>query len=241
MAPLLTADCTNSEMYRQPLSGTISWLQCQECEHIFTDGYYTEEALAVVFKGVADNQKPGKNVENNRLISARMIEKVLPFKNSGVWIDVGFGNGSLLMTADEFGFDAVGLDLRESTVIGMKLLGFEVYQRDLTGFDGDRPVAVVSMADVLEHTPFPKEVLRAAHRLLEPGGALFLSMPNADSPIWKMATRQNANPYWGELEHYHNFGRARLYRLLEEVGFNVRRYGISQRYRMCMEVVATRA
>ena len=73
---------------------------------------------------------------------------------------------------------------------------------------------------------------------MEPGGVLFVSMPNADSMLWNIATQQNSNPYWGELEHYHNFGRTRLYDVLQETGFTPVRYGISERYRMCMEVVA---
>jgi protein O-GlcNAc transferase len=50
----------------------------------------------------------------------------------------------------------------------------------------------------------------------------------------------NANPYWGEIEHYHNFSRARLYTLLEEFAFKPQSYGISERYRACMEVIATK-
>jgi hypothetical protein len=49
------------------------------------------------------------------------------------------------------------------------------------------------------------------------------------------------NPYWGEIEHYHNFGRRRLYALLEEHGFEPARYGVSFRYRACMEVIARRS
>jgi 2-polyprenyl-3-methyl-5-hydroxy-6-metoxy-1,4-benzoquinol methylase len=37
------------------------------------------------------------------------------------------------------------------------------------------------MADVLEHMPFPKTGLAAAHRLRRPDGVLFLSMPNMDN------------------------------------------------------------
>jgi hypothetical protein len=52
--------------------------------------------------------------------------------------------------------------------------------------------------------------------------------------------RERKNPYWGELEHLHNFGRRRLYALLEETGFCPVRYGVSQRYLASMEVVARR-
>jgi SAM-dependent methyltransferase len=123
----------------------------------------------------------------------------------------------------------------------MREAGYEAHAIALEEF---RPAAapdVVSMADVLEHMPFPRRALRRAAELLAPGGLLFLSMPNADSFVWQASTRAGANPYWGEIEHYHNFGRKRLTELLGECGFEVRRYGISLRYRMCMELVAAAA
>ena len=59
----------------------------------------------------------GYQIEEQRYISARIIEKVLPFKSDGIWLDVGFGNGSLLFTADEFGFEPIGVDLRKDGVV----------------------------------------------------------------------------------------------------------------------------
>ena len=51
---------------------------------------------------------------------------------------------------------------------------------------------------------------------------------------------QYLNLYLGELEHYHNFSKSRLYSLLAECGFEAVRYGISERYRVCMVVIALR-
>lgn len=234
----VTGGCANHHSYDPRLSPQIRWMRCADCTHSFAEGYYTDAALEVLFSKTQDNQTVGAGLEQNREVSARMIEKVLPYRQDGVWLDVGCGNGSLLFTAAEFGFDPVGLDLRPQTVAGMNALGVECHQQDITAFQYNRPISVVSMADVLEHTHYPKACLEATHSLMEPGGVLFVSMPNADSMLWNIATQQNSNPYWGELEHYHNFGRTRLYDVLQETGFTPVRYGISERYRMCMEVIA---
>jgi protein O-GlcNAc transferase len=101
-------------------------------------------------------------------------------------------------------------------------------------------MSVISMADVLEHIPFPRPALETAHRLLKPRGVLFLSMPNIESFVWLALDEAGTNPYWGELEHYHNFGRTRLYTLLRETGFSPVHYTISHRYRAGMEVIAIR-
>ncbi len=62
-----------------------------------------------------------------------------------------------------------------------------------------------------------------------------------DSFLWKVLTEENINPYWIEIEHYHNFGRELLFSLLVEHGFNPITYSISQRYRIGMEVIATKS
>lgn len=122
----------------------------------------------------------------------------------------------------------------------LKSLGFEAHCSDLVSLDHDGRYSVLSMADVLEHMPYPKEGLAAADRLLGPDGVLFVSMPNSESTVWQLLDRARQNPYWGEIEHFHNFSRSRLYALLDEFDFAPREYHVSRRYRACMEVIATR-
>src|ERR1700730_18813914 len=94
------------------------------------------------------------------------------------------------------------------------------------------------MADVFEHIPIPKVALVAAHRLLAQNGVFFLSMPNMDSMVCRLLHANGVNPYSGEIEHYHNFSRSSLYALLKSHGFWPAEYSVSERYRMCMEVIA---
>jgi SAM-dependent methyltransferase len=233
-------DCSNHPLYTPAIPKQIFWLRCQACGHVFTDGYFGQDACAVIFQKTNPEQQPSYAFEQYRAISARMVDKVARYQSAGRWLDVGFGNGSLLFTASEWGFLPVGLDLRPSSVEVMTQLGFECHCQDISTFQVGQPHAVISMADVLEHMPFPIEGLKAAHRLLQPEGILFLSMPAFGSPTWRFLDVQNANPYWGELEHYHNFSRERLYDLLGSSGFKAIHYGISERYRVCMEVIARR-
>ncbi len=238
MTDAAIGNCSRHPLFHPSLSETIRWKRCQACTHVFTEGYYTDEACRIIFSKTNENQQVGVNIEQTRGISARMIEKVLPFVSSGPWLDVGFGNGSLLFTAQEYGFKPIGLDLREDNVRRMQEFGVEAHCVDVSRLQLTGDCAVISMADVLEHIPFPKDALIAAQRLLNENGILYISMPNIDAMAWRVLDQQNANPYWGELEHYHNFGRRRLYALLRQYGFEPIRYGISERYRVCMEVIA---
>lgn len=232
------ADCSRHPAYKSGLSPTMNWMACRQCGHVFTDGYFTPEALRLVFDSTHANQEVGYDLERQRHVSAKMVEKVLPYKDAGAWLDVGFGNGALLFTAQEYGFSPVGLDLRKGNVDALNGIGMEAHCVDVTAFVQPGRFSVASMADVLEHMPFPVKGLQAVHDLLEPDGVLLLSMPNMDSILWQVLGDGEANPYWAEMEHYHNFGRRRLYGLLEATGFDPVRFGVSERYRVSMEVIA---
>jgi SAM-dependent methyltransferase len=239
-AVLRTADCSRHPLYRPVVAPVMTWMHCEACGHVFTDGYFSPEVAAEIFQRTTPEQQPGHAFEQNRMISARIVERVARFVTEGTWLDVGFGNGSLLFTAQEWGFRPLGLDLRPASVEALQRLGIEARSADLTTLDEPGRFAVISLADVLEHMPFPKQGLVAAHRLLQPDGVLFVSMPNYDCMAWRLVDAANTNPYWGELEHFHNFSRARLCALLEEQGFEAVHYAVSERYRVCMEVIARR-
>jgi protein O-GlcNAc transferase len=231
-------DCSRHFLYLQQIEPQIRWMKCLTCNHIFTNGYFSPETLERIFEKTNENQVAGSDLGRQRNVSARIIDRVVSYVSHGHWLDVGFGNGSLLFTAQEYGFEVFGLDLRDSNVGTLKNLGFQVASVDISKFNTDLKFDVISMLDVLEHMPFPREGLLAANELLKERGWLLLSMPNTESQLWRDLDRMSQNPYWGELEHYHNFSRSRLYDLLREFGFAPRRYGISERYLACMEVLA---
>lgn len=240
-----TANCTKHKLYEPLLPATMRWLECGACEHVYTDGYFESEALKALLSKTQDSQQPGYDLENGRYVAYEMIERIVAATSGSVngssrWIDVGFGAGHLLTTAAECGFLATGIDLRADSVKSLAAFGYDVRQLELSDMETDS-FDVVAMADVLEHMAFPRQSLQDAHRVLSAGGALFVSMPNMDSFVWKALDVVGQNPYWSELEHYHNFTRERLYRLLGESGFTPVSYGVSKRYRACMEVVALKS
>ena len=50
------------------------------------------------------------------------------------------------------------------------------------------------MAEVIEHMPFPAKGPDAAHRLLEPGGTLRVSIPHYNYAIWRVLEQSNSDP-----------------------------------------------
>jgi SAM-dependent methyltransferase len=245
MRPVLTLNCSGHAMWQAPLEPLITWVTCGQCEHIFTEGYYTDEALTILFENTQNQQKVGIDLEYHRLISAKLVDRVvnaLGPPNERLWLDVGFGNGSLLMTANEFGFDVFGVDLRKKSVEDIGNLGIPAHHGNLKSaadtLEFKSKPTVISMADVVEHEPFPRDVLRCARELINEPGILLISMPNASAPLWGFLNATNQNAYWREIEHYHNFTRESLYDELQKAGFRPLHYAVSDRYRCGMEVLA---
>lgn len=220
-------------------------MACADCGHVFTNGYFTPAALDILFGNTQAIQVVGAEIEKNRMISARMIQRVtqaIGLPDGRLWLDVGFGNGSLLITAFEFGFQVFGIDLRQQNVDDLHTVGIGAHHGTLASAIETVPFAakptVISMADVVEHEPFPLDSLRQARALIADSGVLLISVPAAGAPLWKYWNNLGSNPYSWEIEHYHNFTRDRLYRVLEQVGFTPFDYAVAERYRCGMEILA---
>jgi len=246
-------DCSRHPMHKPPLPSLMNWYQCRGCRHMFTDGYFGDDALAVLFADAQESQQPGGDAESGRNLWARVVERVAAMVPGapqrglemgdapGRWLDVGFGDGALLQTAQEWGFDVLGIDLRTGSVDALNALGVAARCLSLEQLDAPGTFDVISMADVLEHMPFPGQALVQVHRLLAGRGIVYVSMPNADTASWRALDREGKNPYWVEIEHYHNFTRDRLQALLRDSGLEPVWYGVSNRYRCGMELIARRA
>ncbi len=222
-------------------------MHCRGCEHIFSRDYFTPDGLTVLFGKSNPSQVAGLNLDLERTRWAPSVERVqLHLEqpawavDQAVWLDIGCGSGGLVVTAAEFGFSAIGLDARPAAVEHLRVLGYTAEVGDLTDLEVSDPVDVVSLADVLEHVPYPRTALQRVHLALQPHGLVMVSCPNLDCGSWRKSNADGTNPYWAEIEHHHNFSPASLMRLLAEERFQPLSYHISTRYKSCMEIIARR-
>lgn len=136
----------------------------------------------------------------------------------GRLLDVGFGNGDFLKLATDLGWRAEGIDsdpkavdLARTRGLNVALSTVEELPRKSECYD------IITLSHVVEHVHDPVKLINELHRLLKPGGVLWLETPNLDGVGFR---RFGCN--WRGLEpprHLVLFTLRGLKRALEEAGF----------------------
>lgn len=240
-----TSDCATHPLldpkfpWSEEFEKEIKWMVCNRCGHVFTEGYFPTEALETLMRATPPGQNPNENYMAYRMVAAELIETLhgAGLGTHNRWLDVGIGNGAVMTTAAEYGFRVVGLDLRDRKY---DFPNFDVRQCELGKLPQEEMFDVISLLDVVEHVPYPRDILKDALSHLADDGIMLISMPNTDSHAWRVL-EEAGNPYWGEIEHYHNFSFSRLESLLEEFGLKVGNYRASRRYIASMELTVHRS
>jgi SAM-dependent methyltransferase len=144
----------------------------------------------------------------------------LPATPGGRLLDVGCGSGAFLAQMAALGWRAEGVDPDPAAVAGAREAGVHVTQGTLT--DLDRPEQAgafdaVTLSHVIEHVHDPTDDLRRIHRLLRPGGLLWIATPNLEA----LGHRHFGRDWLGldPPRHLVLFTRASLERLLRSTGF----------------------
>jgi SAM-dependent methyltransferase len=133
-------------------------------------------------------------------------------------LDVGCGDGAFLALAQRSGWQVLGLEpdaqaaaVAQEQGVPVRVGGLEALADRHAAFD------VITLAHVIEHVADPVATLRACHRLLKPGGQLWLETPNAAGQGLRAFGH-----HWRGLEaprHLVLFTPQSLQRALAEAGF----------------------
>ena len=141
----------------------------------------------------------------------------LPVTPPGRVLDVGCGDGELLQSFADAGWDVVGLDPSETAVEAVRRRGLEAERGTLLDHPWEpESFQVITFKHSLEHIPDPVASLQEAARLLAPGGVLVISVPN-----WRSWQRNLFRSRWSHLElprHQHHFSPKALTEATQRVG-----------------------
>jgi protein O-GlcNAc transferase len=246
------ANCATHALWHEPLPRTIEWMRCPSCGHVHGRRYWTDVGRAQVLRNVKANPLPesAASLDAKRAAWAPVVDRVIGLlggyqammkrETRPLWVDVGCGDGALIMTATDYGFAAVGLDTRADAVGRIQQLGFTALQHEFLQLKFEVVPDVLSFMDVLEQIPDPRAALRKAAQILKPGGVLVLSTADLASSVWKAMDAEKNNPYWMDLERFHNFSRDRLVALVQGSDFDIVAFATPTRAKAQIELYAVR-
>ena len=244
------ANCTQHSRWQPRLPPTLEWMRCPSCSHVHTRHCWTAAGRTEILRNPSVDSAgafSGK-LEDERARWTPIVDRVIQLRGGyptmlgqssrPVWVDAGCGAGTLIMTAADYGFAAVGLDTSATAVSRIQSLGFNALHHDFMELRFEVIVDVLSLVNVLEQISQPRAALLKAAQVLRPGGVLVVGTPDLTSSSWKVMDAEKVNPHWQDLERHHNFARERLLELVKECGFEVVAFGVAPRGRGGMEIYA---
>ncbi|GIU82978.1 MAG: class I SAM-dependent methyltransferase [Acidobacteria bacterium] len=139
--------------------------------------------------------------------------------SGGKLLEIGCGRGWFLKIMKNWGWKAIGVETNPASArFGREKFGVEILEGQLEEQNfPDNSFDFIVMRHVFEHVSDPVKILEECKRILKPGGALALAMPNGKSlgSRWFGKYWRGLTPPW----HLHLFNPKSLKILLEESGY----------------------
>lgn len=194
-------------------SGTV--VRCSSCGH----GSLAEppsSALVSAAYASARDEDTLRERTGQLATAVRGLTRVEALVEPGRLLDVGCWTGSFVEAAQGRGWQAEGIEPSAWAVANAVERGLPVRRGDLDSLpDVPGSMRAITLCDVLEHLEDVDGALAKLVRLLEPGGVLYLTVPDAGSGVARTMGRR----WWSVLPmHVHYFTRTSMLHLLGRHG-----------------------
>jgi len=152
-------------------------------------------------------------------INGQYVDEIISEAKGSV-LDVGCGNGYLLLSLKQEGCKVYGIEANPKSVKTCKELGLEVFCGTVE--DAKFPNGffdAIVMSQVLEHLPSPRESLKEVYRISKPNGKVFIYCPNAESYLSKFFGK-----FWHGWHipfHFYGFSQKTIKKIIEDTGFKI--------------------
>lgn len=193
---------------------------CSACSFHFIPPYYRKRIEYSQYKNadVTAAVRAGNNwvkIQRHKL----RFQFIRKFIKSGKLFDLGAGWGHFMLAGKELGYDVYGVEISEQPYLYcVNDLKLPVDHIDFFEMDESKKFDIITMWDVLEHIDKANDFLVKCSKLTQPGGYLFLQVPQIDSYF---AKKHKDNWKMMGLDHVNYFGKETITKILANNGYEV--------------------
>jgi SAM-dependent methyltransferase len=211
-------------------------VRCPRCDLLYRNPAEKREALTATYRDAEPSRDSLQALHDAQRATyraqARRLHRVMGRRGSG--LEIGSYVGAFLAAARESRWSFEGLDINPHVNAFTRSLGFAVHDGELESFRPDRAFDALAIWNTFDQLPDPANAVRAAKRLLAPGGLLAIRVPNgACYRRWRARLRARrlvraaavallAQNNLLTFPYRFGFSPASLTRLLVQEGFTVR-------------------
>lgn len=204
----------------------FEFVNCSNCGLIYLQSRPTQEELANYYPSdyeayyLIDEDSSGSHqwhLQRALNLQLDFVEQTISSK--GNLLDIGCATGNFMKFAQDKGWQVFGIEpIEEAAKIARENYQLDVITGTLDSvYLDDESFDVITMWDVLEHLPSPKNTLIRCNNLLKADGILVFSIPNLIS-FDRYLFGDNWIG-WDAPRHFNLFTESSISRLLEISGF----------------------
>jgi len=190
---------------------------CKECRFTFTRDIRSHAEIEQQYILGYDDKRQMDGQTVNAVVNYQLLRRFVPDWSKKSILDVGSGYGLFLNETRKGGVQrAVGVELSDAErEFSTRQLNIETY-RKLSELPKNERFDIITLFEVIEHTPQPGEVVDAACSHLKSGGSLIIGTDNFESEVVKVLG--DRFPKWIPHQHISLFAPHSLRTLVNQVG-----------------------
>lgn len=149
--------------------------KCQSCGFGFTKNSNLQ---------LSDYHRDDEYIQEEKLfenIFQKRVNVISGLLNPGKVLEIGCSTGLLLSMLKARNWDVLGVEMSKKSADAAKSRGIKIIVNSFENVKFDQKFDLIILNHVLEHLENPKEVLKKAYSILDPNGAILISLPNFGS------------------------------------------------------------